>query len=231
MNLDASRAISYFKQRELERVARDSVETHSRQRRPEPVQYQRVAAYAAATLLIGPALLFWVAQGFRGGDLPAGSESQEQLAQSPVAVLQTLLDPSSQAGVGTPVMASMATVPEALAVKAEVGNAVNLLPPAESASNTQMDASVLELSFQEEVWLEVSDSSGKRLGYGLMTARSMRSFPIDRGLTVRLGNADAVVAKVDGELLNLQPYTDQDVAEFSLPLTNPGNDLSELSLD
>jgi cytoskeleton protein RodZ len=233
VDLDAAEVILYFQQRESERVASDSLKAVSRQRRPEFAQYQRVAGYLAATLLIGPALIFWVSQGFRGGDPQISAKPQEQLAQTAVPASQELHDQqsrTSQFAVEDPVMASMATVPETRPRTTGIDHEPGLLPGQDAGSVTEPVSSshqgigLLELNFQEDVWLEVSDGSGKRLDYGLMSASSERSFPIARGLSVRLGNAQSVVARVDGKVLDLGPYINQEVANFTLPVANPDND-------
>ena len=233
VDLDAAKVILHFQQRESERFASDSLKSVSRQRRPAFAQYQRVAGYVAATLLIGPALIFWVAQGFRGGDPQTTAKPIEQLAQATLPAFEEPDDQqskTSQFAVEDPVMASMATVPETRPRTTGVGNGPGLLPGqdaesvAEPVSSTHQRIGLLELNFQEDVWLEVSDGSGKRLDYGLMSASSERAYPIARGLSVRLGNAQSVVARVDGRVLDLSPFIDQEVASFTLPVANPDND-------
>lgn len=209
LELDATEVVLHFKQREANRVADSSSDIARQQRRPEFARYQRAAGYAAATLLIGPALIFWVAQGFRGVEPQPGTEVMSQLAPDAGFVVQELQESTIDAPQDAnqqPVMASMATVPE-------------VLPRTVAGSATVQHVSLLLLDFKEEVWLEVSDGSGKRLDYGLVPASSQRSFSIAQGLSIRLGNADSVVAKIDGEVLDLLPFIDQDVASFNLPLT------------
>lgn len=240
LDMDVAEASLYFKLRKSKRVASDSLEAQNRQRRPEFAQYRRVFAYGAATLLIGPALIFWVAQGFRGGDPQTGTEQHEQLTASLVPVTQGQQQEQqstvSQVGSEMPVMASMATVPETVS-RPNVSLSTGVLPSLATESvaapepGSFPETGLLELDFQEDAWLEVSDNSGKRLEYGLMPADSERSFPIVQGLSVRLGNADSVVARVDGDVLDLRPYIDQDVADFDLPLVRRGEQLNESSVD
>ena len=239
VNMDPAEAIYYFKQRESERVASDSLEAINRQKGPGFAQYQRVVGYAAATLLIGPALIFWVAQGFRGADSQLDKDAPIQVLQGPALVVQeqsSLQSEQPQVGVEAPIMASMSTVPETVAsTPANLGlerlsvQATDTVVELDSGGH--QDPGILELDFKEDVWLEVSDGSGQRLGYGLMSAHSKRIFSIAQGLSVRLGNADSVVARVDGEVLDIRPYINLDVASFNLPEATLGNIESESSVD
>ncbi len=86
------------------------------------------------------------------------------------------------------------------------------------AADQPEDASnAFELALREEVWVDIRDASGQRLLYGLQPAGSTHRFSMAAGIDARLGNADAVVARLEGEAFDLRPYTDRDVADFVLP--------------
>lgn len=76
---------------------------------------------------------------------------------------------------------------------------------------------ILNLSINDQVWVEISDLDGERLAYGLKSAGWSMTFPLTHGLQVRMGNADAVTATLDGKHYDLSPHTRQDIATFEIP--------------
>jgi cytoskeleton protein RodZ len=240
MEIDSSEAIIYFKQRQDERIANDSLMAQSLQKRPGLKQYRRFAGYAVASLLIGPALIFWVAQGFRGVEQPidnswaevAGTVSPPALDEPVESAESELQAPIEE----RPVMASMSAIPDTLSMdrSPEAITSPDLTSQVladEQDLVVEQQHAMLELYFEEDVWLEVSDLSGNRLGYGLMSASTDRRFSVEQGLKVRLGNATSVVARMDGETFDLAPYIDQDVADFVLPTTGEIDSESETVQD
>lgn len=80
-------------------------------------------------------------------------------------------------------------------------------------------SSDLTLAFSEETWLEIRRTSdGKRLEYNLMTPGTVKTYPLDGGLKVVIGNVGGVSAKVSSNPFDLAAVTRGNVASFELPL-------------
>lgn len=80
---------------------------------------------------------------------------------------------------------------------------------------------VLTLELTESAWMEVIASNGSQLEYGLVEGPNMKSYSIESGLSIRLGNAHAVKASIDGESYDLTSYIQGDVAQFELEGQEP----------
>lgn len=72
------------------------------------------------------------------------------------------------------------------------------------------------LTLSEPVWTDIRDGQGTRLLYGTQPAGTRHRIPLTHGLDVRLGNASAVQATLDGDPFDLGPYLDRDIATFRL---------------
>lgn len=57
----------------------------------------------------------------------------------------------------------------------------------------------IELRFEQDSWAEITTASGERLLYGTITAGREERIATDGDVSVRLGNADGVSIKVNGE--------------------------------
>src|SRR5690606_32866771 len=57
----------------------------------------------------------------------------------------------------------------------------------------------IELRFDQDSWAEIVTASGERLLYGTITAGREERIAADSDVSVRLGNADGVSIKVNGE--------------------------------
>lgn len=68
----------------------------------------------------------------------------------------------------------------------------------------------------EDSWVEVSDSTGKRLIYDLLRADKEYLVSGNTPFKVFLGNAKAVRIEYNGELINLDKYTRGNLARFKL---------------
>jgi len=68
--------------------------------------------------------------------------------------------------------------------------------PAQPAPSNQV---LVELSFAEDCWTEISDARGERLFYGLGSAGARSRFSASLPLSIFLGNAGGVELRVDGD--------------------------------
>ncbi len=207
LEVDCSSAEIYFESRE-----RAAETTHQSDFlvTPKPTAFDhshRLMGYVAATALLAIPIT-WLVMGAFDGQIRSPASSP---------VVATNANPSSSdsatnnPGQGVlpsrmePRLASMAPLPELLKTPA-------VPPPA-----PLLPAPILHLDFQEEAWLEVHDLKGKRLAYGLIAAGTRQSFDSGLGLSVRVGNADAVGAYLDDAIFALEPHIKAELAEFSLP--------------
>jgi cytoskeleton protein RodZ len=75
---------------------------------------------------------------------------------------------------------------------------------------------VVEVSFVEDSWAEITDANGRRLYYNLGRAGTRARFPVDRDLDFSFGNASGVELRIDGELLPIPGAARNDVVQFKL---------------
>lgn len=96
-----------------------------------------------------------------------------------------------------PVMASMASMPEASA-------------PATPASKHV----VLRLSQQS--WIELTGAAGQRIEYGLLPAGTVREYQISGDANLRIGNVRGATLQIDGAPVDLALHTAGNVARVSV---------------
>jgi len=76
---------------------------------------------------------------------------------------------------------------------------------------------VLRLRFAKDAWVEVKGPQGAVLLSGVQKADSSRDLPLAGGVSLVIGNADAVRIELDGQPVDLAPHTKATVARLSLP--------------
>jgi cytoskeleton protein RodZ len=74
----------------------------------------------------------------------------------------------------------------------------------------------LTVSTSADSWVEILDGAGKQLELDLIRAGNERSYSGPMPLRVMLGRASAVQMTLDGETVDLAPYTRGDVARLTL---------------
>jgi cytoskeleton protein RodZ len=79
-----------------------------------------------------------------------------------------------------------------------------------------LDGPVVEVTFVEDSWAEITDANGRRLYYNLGRAGTRARFPVDRNLDFSFGNASGVELRVDGELVSIPGAARRDVVSFKL---------------
>lgn len=87
--------------------------------------------------------------------------------------------------------------------------------PAEAAAATTAAEHHIDIQLHAPSWVEITDSSGARLEYGLLSAGNYR-YHSNEVLDIRLGNSADAAVDVDGTALDLQPYRRANVAHFRL---------------
>ena len=83
----------------------------------------------------------------------------------------------------------------------------------------------LEVSASGDSWVEIIDGNGEQLEQDLLRAGNSRKYQGDGPFEVMIGRASSVVLTLDGEPVDLGPYSQDDVARLTLdtdPLADGG---------
>lgn len=104
-----------------------------------------------------------------------------------------------------PLAASMTPFPAATESK-QAGVPVTAAAPANR----------LHLSLTQPSWVEIVDTDGRKLEYGLLPAGSERDYASDLALDIRIGNADGATITVDGKQQDLASFRHANVAHLKI---------------
>ena len=80
------------------------------------------------------------------------------------------------------------------------------------------DGHSVSLSLSGASWVEVVESDGTRLEYGLLPAGSSKNYHSDQPLDVRIGNATGAQVSIDGKPLGLDDFRRANVAHFRVQM-------------
>jgi cytoskeleton protein RodZ len=114
-----------------------------------------------------------------------------------------------------PLLASMAAFPNLDSTSAFRERAT-VAPPATVDAGT--GGHNLELNLTAASWVEVTDTAGVRLEYGLLPAGSHTVYQSDKPLDVRIGNVSGASATIDGHPVGLDDFRHANVAHFSVEI-------------
>ncbi len=99
----------------------------------------------------------------------------------------------------------------------------------ESAINENQDSSktadisvpnsrfVIELDLQEQVWVSIKTDAGEKIIYDLI-GPGLRYYESDEPMDIRIGNADKLQIKINGNVVDLAPHIDKNIAKLHWPL-------------
>ena len=128
----------------------------------------------------------------RSEAMPLDIQSQTQAAPMPaMAQPPAAIDP--QPVNQTPVMASMA-------------------PPITAAATS----SAWEVRVNADSWVEITDTDGKRIESGILSAGAVKQYSADQLASVTLGNADQVQLFRNGQAVDLAAFEQDNVARFKI---------------
>jgi cytoskeleton protein RodZ len=195
----------------------------------------------AASYLVGTAILvsaiFLVTQfdrimAPRAAEKPIMSEStlpQPEITavSTPVALVET---PSGAPSVlsATPVVTATAlpiTAPLPPATNVPAIAAVSTIQPPENAAvaagmaalpSLSADVQALELSLSETAWVEISDSTGRRLEFNNLSSGVRKSYSGKAPFTLKIGNASKATLLAAGKAVDLSAFTNASVARLRL---------------
>ena len=110
-------------------------------------------------------------------------------------------------------MASMAPFPNL-----DNGSVEPVKPVAPAAVETGKGGHSLSLNLSSASWVEVVESNGTRLEYGLLPAGSSKTYHSDQPLDVRIGNASGAQISIDGQAVGLDDFRHANVARFRVQM-------------
>jgi cytoskeleton protein RodZ len=113
-----------------------------------------------------------------------------------------------------PLLASMAAFPSL--DSGAVSKPAQVTPPA--VVGMDKGGHRLALDLTADSWVEVTDTAGVRLEYGLLPAGSHKVYQSDRPLDVRIGNVAGASATIDGNPVGLDDFRHANVARFSVEI-------------
>ena len=108
---------------------------------------------------------------------------------------------------GMPLLASMTPMP-----MLDGDSAKHAAPPERPAPARDV-ASGLDIHLEAPSWVEIHAADGSRIEYALLEAGD-HHYDASGELSVRLGNAQDAVVRVDGKIRELEPYRRANVAHF-----------------
>ncbi|MEO8779481.1 MAG: DUF4115 domain-containing protein, partial [Rhodanobacter sp.] len=135
----------------------------------------------------------------------------ENRAIQPLAPAPSLAAPID-AGAEQPLLASMAPFPS----MSTDGNNLVAAKQSAVALDTGHGAHHLELTLIAPSWVEVTQTDGTRLEYGLLPAGSHKIYSSDQPLEVRIGNASGAQVEIDGQPVGLSDFRHANVAHFRM---------------
>lgn len=153
------------------------------------------------------------------GDLPQSALPQSELSTSDEA--------QGVVGIETPTAAANGSAqaePQAQAINpavellvGEAAAALGTATEAAVASDATASATpALRLKLQSDSWVEITDSTGKRLEYDLLRGGSVNDYAGQAPYRILIGRATGVVLEHQGETVDLAPYIRGNVASFEL---------------
>jgi len=191
---------------ELAESSVDSSEQTSSNGEPSKTRY--------GWLIAALSLLLWVAASVLMSEASAPQVSFSAAApqQGPVSVLEasaavaTQLKLPSESSVEQMVDAEAVTAEDSSSVSGERATAVDVEVDSETTANSRLAGlDTLQLDFIDECWLEVTDSRGDVLNADLYQAGDSTTLLGQAPFNVMLGNVRAVNARLNDEVLQLNP--------------------------
>ncbi|MGD8119849.1 cytoskeleton protein RodZ [Vibrio sp. TRT 2004] len=127
--------------------------------------------------------------------------------------------PDSQAPLETEIVPEVAKQAQPEKQLEQNVNTTEAEPVSESVQSTQSDTAVnlLKLTFSDDCWIQVKDSSGKTLSTGVKKAGQTLELSGNLPYSVILGAPENVSMTLASEPVDLSGYTSGKVARFNLP--------------
>ena len=193
-------------------------------------RWLKATSYVLASLLVGTLAWQFTYEAVRlsqeGEELISGNENPQD------ANARVLLSSSTQQIEGTThVNASIAAL-EILKQEREVRNSAGneawaaLQQSREDTGTTTPladDEFLLELSASGDSWVEISDAQGRQLEIDLVRGGTTKQYKGQAPFNIQFGRASAVSLFLDGQPVDLAPFTDGNVTQMMLDGSNHGS--------
>ncbi|WP_345781810.1 RodZ domain-containing protein [Rhodanobacter sp. AS-Z3] len=111
-----------------------------------------------------------------------------------------------------PLLASMAPFPSL------ENSSLSPVQPAALPVETGVGSHSLSLSLSSASWVEVIQTDGTRLEYGLLAAGTSKTYHSNQALDVRIGNASGAQVVIDGASVGLDDFRRANVAHFRMQM-------------
>ncbi len=144
-------------------------------------------------------------------EAPAPTGSSATVADSRISLTPpriVVAQPQDQ-----PLLASMAPFPSL-----DSANLTSSTVAPAAALDSGTGGHSLAMTLHAASWVEVVQSDGTRLEYGLMAAGSSKTYHSDQPLDVRIGNASGAQISIDGQVVGLENFRRANVARFRVQM-------------
>lgn len=179
----------------------------------------RATSYVLASLLIGTLAWQFTHEAVRLSQNGSSLHGGEELRQSTQGDLQN--DPATKGPVNASI-ASLHRMQEARLNNPDTGT------PATSISGLPEGQSRLAVRVSADSWIEITDADGQELEMDLLRGGSAKVYQGKPPFRILFGSASAVSFSVDGEEVDLTPFTREGVVQMSWPQqTQAGNKESD----
>lgn len=196
-------------------------------------RWLKASSYVLASLLIGTLAWQFTHEAVRlsqdGADRISGTDN----SVAPMA--GAAVDSRTQSIDGaTHINASIAAL-EAMRLQRQARNSAGsdawaALQEAEKAATAEtplMDGEfMLQLSASADSWVEIFDARGRQLELDLVRGGSSKQYRGIAPFRIQLGRASAIDLYLDGQAVDLGPFTDGDVTQMLLDGANQGNPIA-----
>lgn len=178
----------------------------------------------AATYVVGTALVLTGVQWLVSNTPQLGFPDTSRSVQQPAVPLPPPAATLSPAPPITPAIVDAPAVGanESGLVSGEAPVMASLAPFRVDTSEADVPASVLELDFDQQSWVEVRDESGERIVFQNVAAGERRAFSVGAPFSVLIGNARGVRAMVQGKPVGLDAFVRGNVARFNVAAQGDG---------
>jgi cytoskeleton protein RodZ len=194
----------------------------------------KATSYVLASLLVGTLAWQFTHEAVRlsqSGVTPLAAGNG-----SPVGTTVTSLDPATkQIGGATHVNASIAAIEILQQQRAARKNGGEQAWAALQQSSVEDDSAnslapgefALELTASGDSWVEISDANGKKLEVDIVRGGSTKHYTGVAPFDIQFGRASALNLFLDGQAVDLAPFTVGDVTQMKLDGSNRGSDTAK----
>lgn len=172
----------------------------------------RATSYVLASLLIGTLAWQFTHEAVR---LTQNGNSLQTSSLNPATDAGTPSDPTNN----SPVNASIASLDNLSKKRKQPEVSLSTIPDEATDTTTAPAAGqgFLELSVSADSWVEITDADGLELEMDLLRAGSEKTYQGQPPFKLVFGRASAVRLSLDGEAVDLKPYTKADVVQLTWP--------------